>query len=60
MFLRGFRDRRLSTPPPGETGGVMVGVPGSSISGIVMYNGEGVRFGEIWVRLPEDSSRFRR
>lgn len=34
MFLRGFRDLRLSTPP-GETGGVMVGVPGSSISGIV-------------------------
>jgi hypothetical protein len=35
MFLRGFLERRLSTPPPGDTGGVIVGVPGSKVSGIL-------------------------
>jgi hypothetical protein len=34
MFLRGFRDRRFSTPP-GDTGGVVKGEPGSNVSGMM-------------------------
>jgi hypothetical protein len=60
MFLRGFRDRRLSTPPPGETGGVMVGVPGSSISGIVTYNRERVSLVSFEFGCPKMKSFWRR